>query len=394
MDGNTFIGKNGLILVVDDDPTQRLLCREALEQRGYRVEEAEDGENGLEMARNIRPDLILLDVMMPGMNGYDVCREIRADAELNRTPVVIVTALEDLESIETGFEAGASDFIGKPIVWPLLGYRLQFALRSAAMELDLVKARDEAEKASRAKSMLLANMGHELRTPLNAIIGFSGHLRDQGIANDWGAQEAEFLDDIHFSGHRLLNTVNDVLEMANLEAGRVQLDESEIDLNRLFADLKTKYATAASEKSLTLDVRAALNAPRILGDHNVIVRVLNNILRNAINFTDEGGIYLATMERSNGDLEISITDTGIGMTEEDVIAIFEPFRQADNSLSRNHEGTGLGVSITKALLQLHGGRLEIRSEPGTGTTASIILPVSRVLGATASATREATPTET
>lgn len=138
MDGNTFIGKNGLIQVVDDDPTQRLLCREALEQRGYRVEEAEDGENGLEMARDIRPDLILLDVMMPGMNGYDVCREIRADAELNRTPVVIVTALEDLESIETGFEAGASDFIGKPIVWPLLGYRLQFALRSAAMELDQI----------------------------------------------------------------------------------------------------------------------------------------------------------------------------------------------------------------------------------------------------------------
>jgi two-component system cell cycle sensor histidine kinase PleC len=122
--------------------------------------------------------------------------------------------------------------------------------------------------------------------------------------------------------------------------------------------------------------------------------VLNNILRNAINFTDECGIYLATMERSNGDLEISITDTGIGMTKEDVIAIFEPFRQADNSLSRNHEGTGLGVSITRALQQLHGGRLEIRSEPGTGTTASIILPVSRVLGATASATREATPTET
>ena len=389
MDGNAYIGRNGLILIVDDDPTQRLLCREALEQRGYRVEEAEDGESGLAAAHDIRPDLILLDVMMPGMDGYDVCRTIRADADLKRTPVVIVTALEDLDSIETGFEAGASDFIGKPIVWPLLGYRLQFALRAAAMELDLVKARDEAEQASRAKSMLLANMGHELRTPLNAIIGFSGHLRDQAIEKNWGEQEAEFLEDIHFSGHWLLRTVNDVLEMANLEAGRVQLDESEINLNRLIADLESKYAQAVADKSLTLDVRAALSSPKILGDHNVIVRVLNNIMLNAINFTEEGGVYVATVERGNGELEISITDTGIGMTPEEVVSIFEPFQQADNSLARKHEGTGLGVSITKALLQLHDGRLEIKSDPGVGTTASIILPASRVLHG-----KPATETET
>ena len=227
--------------------------------------------------------------------------------------------------------------------------------------------------------MLLANMGHELRTPLNAIIGFSGHLRDQAIANKWGDQEAEFLDDIHFSGHRLLRTVNDVLEMANLEAGRVQLDESEINLNRLIADLESKHAQAVADKSLTLDFWAALNAPRIMGDHNVIVRVLNNIMLNAINFTDTGGVYVATVERGNGELEISMTDTGIGMNQDEVVATFEPFQQADNSLARKHEGTGLGVSITKALLQLHGGTLEIKSEPGVGTTAPIILPAGRIL---------------
>ena len=385
MDGSGFIGTNGLILVVDDDPTQRLLCREALEQRGYRVEEAEDGESGLAAARSVRPDLILLDVMMPGMDGYAVCREIRADPDLHRTPIVIVTALEDLGAIETGFTAGASDFIGKPIVWPLLGYRLQFALRAAAMEFDLVAARDEAEKASRAKSMLLANMGHELRTPLNAIIGFSGHLRDQAVAKDWGTQEAEFLDDIYFSGHRLLNTVNDVLEMANLEAGRVQLDESEIDLNRLVPDTVAKFTPLAAEKSLTLDGRAVQDAPRIVGDHNVFVRILNNMMTNAVNFTDSGGIYIAVMLRDGGDLELSITDTGIGMTPEEAVAILEPFQQADNSLSRKHEGTGLGVSITKALLHLHGGRLEIKSEPDVGTTASIVLPASRVVSGGAAA---------
>jgi CheY-like chemotaxis protein len=178
MDGSGMIRQGAQILVIDDEPTQRLLTREALIQRGYRVEEADSGEAGLETARRLKPDLILLDVLMPGMDGFDVCRAIRADETLYRTPVVIVTALENLDSIEIGFEAGATDFIAKPIVWPLLGYRLQFALRSAVMETDLVLARNEAEKASLAKSALLANMGHELRTPLNAIIGFSEFLRD------------------------------------------------------------------------------------------------------------------------------------------------------------------------------------------------------------------------
>ncbi len=200
------------------------MSREALEQRGYRVEEAENGEVGLALARQLKPALILLNVMMPGMDGFEVCRRIRVDPDLSRTPVAIVTALEDMEAIEIGFKAGATDFIAKPIIWPLLGYRLQFALRAAEMESELVLARDDAERASTAKSVILANMVLELRTLLNAIIGFSEYLRDQNNAKDGDQQTGEFLEHICFSGKRLLLIINDILEMANLEASWVQLD--------------------------------------------------------------------------------------------------------------------------------------------------------------------------
>ena len=162
----------------------------------------------------------------------------------------------------------------KPIAvkpdWTLLGYRLQFALRAAEMELDLIQARDEAELASRAKSMILANMSHELRTPLNSIIGFSGILKDQADSDGSDSQQIVFLKDIHFSGQQLLSTINDVLEMANLETGRVELEETDIDLSRLFDVVIGKYHTAAADESITLDVRGTTNAPRIRGDHRTV----------------------------------------------------------------------------------------------------------------------------
>lgn len=378
MDGTGILNQGDLILVIDDEPTQRMLSREALEQRGYRVEEAENGEAGLTLAAELKPALILLDVMMPGMDGFEVCRRVRQDPALHRTPVVIVTALEDWESIEIGFQAGATDFIAKPIVWPLLGYRLQFALRAAEMETDLVLARDDAERASTAKSVLLANMGHELRTPLNAIIGFSEYLRDQAETRGDDAQSIEFLDDIRFSGKRLLSTINDILEMANLEAGRVELDESTIDLSNLLAGVVEKYHPGAAEKGVTLDADGTQQEILVNGDYDVLRRAIGRIVSNAVKFTASGGIRISTLKDPSGRVEISVTDSGVGMTEAEVIAIFEPFRQADNSLSREQEGSGLGVPLAKALLKLHDGELAIKSEPAVGTTVSIILPAKRL----------------
>jgi signal transduction histidine kinase len=362
------------ILIVDDDATQRFLSREALEARGYRVEEAERGDEGFETAKSLEPDLILIDVMMPGLNGYELCEAVRRTPGIDRTPMILVTALEDLDSIEHGFQAGANDFLVKPITWALLGYRVQFALRTADMEREMRVAKEDVELASRAKSILLSNMSHELRTPLNAIIGFSEYLRQQ---NKDTADEntREYLDYIYTSGRRLLATINDVLDMANLESGRLVLSEDRVDIPRMIAAVVKHFAPAAEEKSLTIDCSGCAGAPTVLGDPEMLKRVIGNLLSNAIKFSEQGNVWISASVE-NGDLvRISVRDAGRGMSEGEVASILEPFRQVDQRLSRDHQGTGLGVPIARAMMELHGGRLEYSSSAGEGTVASAVFPL-------------------
>lgn len=365
------------ILVVDDDAGQRMLTRAALEAAGYVVEEADRGDTGLEMAKQLRPDLLLLDVMMPGLDGFQVCEAVRATPEISHIPAVLVTALEDTESINRGFDAGATDFLTKPIVWPLLGFRVQFVLREAALRTEFVAAKIEAEQASKAKSVLLASMGHELRTPLNAIIGFSAFLAEnlKGSADE---HDLEFINDIHFSGEQLLRVINDVLEMANLEAGRTKLSETQIDLHQLLQSVTVKHTEAAAQKSISVVCDTDIGNCLITADYLLIKRCVDNLVSNAVKFTHEGAVTISVAFADNGCMEIRVHDTGIGMTHEQMVLILEPFRQIDDSLSRQYEGAGLGVSLAKAILELHGGFLIYDSKPGVGTTAKIVLPPGRL----------------
>lgn len=370
-------GNMQTILVVDDDAGQRMLTRAALEAAGYVVEEADRGDTGLAMAKQLRPDLLLLDVMMPGLDGFQVCEAVRATPEISHIPAVLVTALEDTESINRGFDAGATDFLTKPIVWPLLGFRVQFVLREAALRTEFVAAKIEAEQASKAKSVLLASMGHELRTPLNAIIGFSAFLAEN-LKGSAGEHDLEFINDIHFSGEQLLRVINDVLEMANLEAGRTKLSETQIDLYQLLESVTVKHKEAAAQKSISVACDSDTGNCLITADYLLIKRCVDNLVSNAVKFTHEGGVTISVAFAGNGCMEIRVRDTGIGMTHEQMVLILEPFRQADDSLSRQYEGAGLGVSLAKAILELHGGFLIYDSKPGVGTTAKIVLPPGRL----------------
>lgn len=364
---------SGTILIVDDDPTQRLLARETLERKGYRIEEADRGDTGFEMALAHRPDLMLIDVVMPGMDGFTLCEKIRATPQISRTPLILVTSLEEPNSVETGFHAGANDFLVKPILWPLLGYRVQFALRAAKMEQDLRDAHDEAETASRAKSMILNNMSHELRTPLNAIIGFSAFLRDRTDPSP-DSDTRRFLDDIHSSGQRLLATVNDVLDMAQLLSGRIELNREDVEVTHVIAPVARRFAELAATKSLTIDCPDCTGLPAVQADPDLLRRVVASLLSNAIKFSENGRISIVA-KVEGAELHIGISDEGHGMCPEDLQRILEPFNQLDESLSRSNEGAGLGVPLARAILDRHGGRLEYRSKPGVGTTAIVVLPL-------------------
>jgi signal transduction histidine kinase len=243
----------------------------------------------------------------------------------------------------------------------------------------LRSARDEAERANRAKSEFLANMSHELRTPLNAIIGFSEML-ESGYGGTLSERQASYTKDIHDSGQHLLQIINNVLDMSKVEAGQYQLYETAVDLRDVARASIAILSGRAREQGLTLELAIDSTLPCVMADERTLRQVLLNLLSNAVKFTRGGGTVTVTGGvQQDGDLVINVGDTGIGIAPEALDLVMEPFRQANGSFSREYEGTGLGLTISKNFIELHGGKLAIESEVGVGTTVSVILPAFRVL---------------
>ncbi len=246
-------------------------------------------------------------------------------------------------------------------------------------EEDLRRSKQEAELANRTKSEFLANMSHELRTPLNAILGFSQVMRDELLGPLGTARYREYADDIHRSGALLLNIINDVLDLAKLEAGKVELREVAFSLPGAIRECARLVRDRAREGALTLDLAVADSDPWIVGDERIIKQVILNLLTNAVKFTPPGGRVCVSIEDSAaGGIVIHVADTGIGMAEEDIPRALAPFGQIDSAFTRGHAGTGLGLPLAKSLVELHGGSLTIQSAPGDGTDIAVAIPAGRV----------------
>jgi PAS domain S-box-containing protein len=242
----------------------------------------------------------------------------------------------------------------------------------------LRRAQMEAEIANRAKSQFLANVSHELRTPLNAIIGFSEIMNGE-LMGPLGSQVyREYASDIHESGRHLLAIINDILDLSRVEAGQTALNESMLEIQKLVAACLILVRGKAHAGGLTISVEAPTAVPEIVGDERLLKQTLLNLLSNAIKFTPKGGSIRITTKATLAGIEIAVMDSGIGMSASEVEKVAKPFVQLENWLVRKYEGTGLGLSIAKAFCELHGGRLEIVSAPGKGTTATIHLPASRI----------------
>jgi signal transduction histidine kinase len=247
-------------------------------------------------------------------------------------------------------------------------------------ECELREAKEAAEMANRTKSEFLAGMSHELRTPLNAILGFSEMMTSETFGPLGHAKYLDYTRDIHRSGTHLLALINDVLDMSKIEAGRFELDESAVSLAEVVESCLAMVKWRAEKNAVELSARPPAGLPHVVADERAVRQVMLNLLTNAVKFTPRGGRVRITGEIDEaGDIVVTVSDTGVGIAEEALAHIFEPFQQGAAHVARQQEGSGLGLAISRKLMELHGGSLLIESEVGAGTSATARFPASRVV---------------
>lgn len=273
-----------------------------------------------------------------------------------------VRAVKDGEGVLLYYEGGMDDITKRK--------EAEIALKQAKIESDL---------SARAKSEFLANMSHELRTPLNAVIGFSEILKDEVFGPLGSKEYTEYSQEIYESGRKLLNVINDILDVSRIEAGERQLNEGVVDLKRVVESCLELMAPRIEANAMEINNRITDKTPRLIGEMHAVMQMLSNLLSNAIKFTPSGGmITLATETTEDGRLRVSVTDTGIGLTDDEIEKALSPFGQVDTEHNRTKSGTGLGLTLVRALVRMHGGEFELFSQKGVGTTATLIFPARRV----------------
>lgn len=383
-----------LILVVDDVSKNLQILGSILDEVGYSTTFAISGMQALERLETTKPDLILLDIMMPDMDGLQICSILKSKPETCDIPVIFLTASQDSEHIIQAFDKGAVDYLTKPFNTRELLARVRnhLELKHTRDQLkkalkELVESRDAAIKSTQIKSQFLANMSHEIRTPMNGVLGMTELLLQTPLT----PQQLDYVQTLKTSGNNLLVIINDILDYSKLEAGEMRLQYEEFNLKKFLQELSKLFASQISNKSISFEVNCAPEVPtKIISDLHKIQQILTNLIGNAIKFTESGKIkvnvtkvtgsgeihqnYLTEfssppdkMMPSHCQLRFEVCDTGIGIKPEDQENIFKSFFQADSSLTRRYAGTGLGLAICQQLVQLMHGKIGVESEFGKGS---------------------------
>lgn len=362
------------VVLVEDDDHFILPMRYALESRGAQVTVLTRGREALEFLANPEKDvdLILLDIGLPDVDGFQVLTQLQGAHGVTRWPVIMLTASGELRNVVEAFQHGAYDYLVKPVRMEEFTARIGSCLEKKRLrdELEtsnreLVKARDAAEANARFKSEFLANMSHEVRTPMNGIIG----LTDLVLEGSLERHQRENLEMIRGSMDVLLHLINDILDLSKIEAGRLALDPHDFDLRRIVENVGELMRPAAQDKGLTLISALAMDAPRMVrGDSIRLRQILLNFIGNAVKFTSEGSVTLWVRSvPGTYRFRFEVRDTGIGIAREKRDLLFESFVQADISTARRYGGTGLGLSISRSLVELMHGTIGLESEEGLGS---------------------------
>ncbi|HID99935.1 MAG TPA: hybrid sensor histidine kinase/response regulator [Thiotrichaceae bacterium] len=412
------------LLVIDDQPDNIKLLLKLLSDSGFKVLVASDGQDGIETAEFTLPDLILLDVIMPEMDGFEACHALKTNEKTKNIPIIFMTARTDTVDKIKGFELGAADYIIKPFQHEEVLARVNTHLKLHKMHLRLVEQKQQlslqkqqlvqqneqlqaeinnrqqteislqverdalAERtaeltqanaklahAAQLKDQFLANMSHELRTPLTAILGISEAFQDQfyGPIND---KQQKFIRTLEKSARHLLALINDILDLSKIEAEKFTLSIGTVSVNTVCQASLAMIKEAANKKRLRISTTFDYAVDTIQADERRLTQIIVNLLSNAVKFTPEAGSIQLV---SNSDIEqsmisFSVQDTGIGITENDLKRLFQPFVQLEGSFKRTQQGTGLGLYLVYRLTEMHGGSVSVESQVNQGSRFTVRLP--------------------
>ena len=370
----------GLLLVVDDDANNRDVLSRRLTRQGHGVRTASNGRDALRLMREASFDLVLLDIMMPDMDGYEVLGKIKADPRLQHIPVIMISALNELQSVVRCIEAGAEDYLAKPFNPTLLKARIGSCLekkrsrdRETALFEQLQANYKRLQEVEKLRDDMRNMIVHDLRTPLTAVIVGVEMLEKDEALNE---MQHEIVSIAAGGGKTLLGMINDLLDVEKMEAGSSQLHYEELSAAALVAVALDQVASLAMDGHNTLVTEIASGLPLFPGDANKLSRTLVNLIGNAIKFTRGGTVTITVSQDEREDLRFAIRDTGEGIPPEAFERIFEKFGQLDS----RKVGTGLGLAFCKLAVEAHGGHIQVESTAGVGSTFSFTIPLVRAAG--------------
>jgi len=387
--------KKNSILIVDDDSASLMELTYILRSE-YKLYTVSDGTTALEKARESIPDLILLDVIMPDMNGFDVITELKKSDITESIPVIFITGLSEKGSESEGLAIGAVDFILKPFNAEVVKLRVSQQIKIINLQRDLInaaaaaeEAANTAEAANKSKSVFLANMSHEIRTPMNAIMGVTDILMQIEKLPD---EIEDGLDMIYASSEMLLGIINDILDFSKIEAGKLEILSTMYKVAHMVNDAVHFNIIRIGNRPIKFELQIDENIPaELIGDELRIKQILNNLLSNAFKYTDAGIVKMTVDFESEPSVNtstqksepysdrtitliIKVMDTGHGMTKEQLNKLFDEYSRFNENSKRTIEGTGLGLSIMKRLVNLMNGSVHVESEPDKGTIVTVRLP--------------------